>query len=958
MDIKSHNATTSAFVKNNDRIIYLERDYFWRVRAIGAHNVFERDENYTTPWSEVRSFRFGVETSPNYIYPLHYYTPDTEDLTEPHDRTIAWPLFVWDTAHAWEPTEELTATIRPDYYELLVSESPALTPTNFLVQTSAVGAAPTITQEFTGLQDGSLYYWRSRAMKDGEQIGTDSVWVTRIDRSASQLAYKESIELIHPADAAESVESAPVLGWSPVNGAESYRVQISRDAAFTKIVDEVEALFVNYVPWQSRQEQIPYGTFWWRVRAQDASRAPFGDWSEARRFNVSLDLANGNQHDFITPPYPFSIITTTKILGNAFGGSANVYYTPTLTYLESGLEEPLDQYWLGDLHMMLNRVDIKDGGYPSTFDNYGWVIAFEVSDFLTDPSINYGIYIDIDHVAGSGATIDPLGKSVSVNSQFLPEYVLYVDRTIDSVNPVPQIDPERSQFFRWNGTTWSPANSLASDGGDAWYSDIESVVQLHIPYNAIGAGDENFSGSLALTVFSTSKNGTDGLKATLPPQGTSINDPLFVTNMLMPLYPFDTPISNPMIHYDMPPMRWRMPYFDSVDGYQVEVAKDIEFTDKVETWDFFEKDTTTWFGWLPNTFQSTEPYEDNESYYWRVRIRHERYVPLENTKFDFGPWSQPQRFKLASRTVLEPTLDNDNQAGVLPNFNWGRMDGAAGYIVQIDDDANFGKPEVELPVAATSLLSLDAIWDGIWYWRVATRRSDDVRGVWTETMSFEKRSTAPVPISPIEDVVINEQPTFAWNTVLAPLGETPRVSAPQYQLQVDDDPNFSEPKTYKTQSTAYTPKPSNFLTESLADGQWNWRVAVIDSAGNVGTYSEPQSFYKEYLPPTSTVPIQGAIFTLAPSFEWAPMEGAAYYEIEVDADPGFSSAFGFPVVSDKTDSARYTPLKKLPIGDLYWRVRMIDIDRHPGPYIVGKISIVDGVSKIFLPLISKSDSIP
>ena len=949
MDIKSFNATTSAFVKNKDRTIHLDRDYFWRVRAIGAHNILEQDENYTTPWSETRSFRFGIETSSNYIYPLHYYPPDEENLASPRDLTIAWPLFVWDTAHAWT-SSVLTSTVRPDYYELTVSESPSLTPVNFTIQTSGIGAAPTLANPFTNLQDGHLYYWRSRAIHNGEQIGTDSVWVTRIDRTVPQLASTDKIELIYPADAAEAVESAPVLGWMPVNGAASYRVQISRDAAFTKIVDEAEALFVNYVPWQGRTEQIPYGTFWWRIRAQDASRTPFGDWSEVRHFNVSLDLATGNIHDFAPPAFPNSILTPTLAL---FPPPINltVDYSPTLTYLESSNEISTDQYWLGDLHMMLNRVRLKADDYPASFDNYSWIIAFEASETLIDPIISYGIYIDIDHVSGSGAGADPRGKSIVADSLYLPEYVLYIDRSRDGMDP---IDPAQIQLYRWNGTSWNPAQTLASEGGDAWYSENDNVVQLVIPYNAIGAGDENFSGSLALTVFSTIRDGSSGISMSIPKQSGIIDSPLFVTDMLMPLFPFNTPLSNPITHYDMPPMRWRMPYFDSVDGYQVQVARDTKFTDIVETWDFQEADSSSWFGWLPNIFQSTEAYEDNESYYWRVRIRHERYVPFDASQFDYGPWSQPQRFKLASRTVLEPTLDNDEQAGVLPNFNWGRMDGAAGYVVQIDDDVNFGKPEVELPVAATSLLSLDAIWDGTWYWRVATRRSDKVRGVWTEPMTFEKRSTSPVPVSPIEDVVLNEQPTFKWNTVLAPLGDSPRVSAPQYQLQVDDDPNFSSPQTYKTQSTAYTPKPTKFgKTESLADGQWYWRVAVIDSAGNVGTYSEIQSFYKEYIPPTTIAPTQGEIFLSVPSFEWSPMLEAAYYEIEIDADPGFSSSFGRPIVSDKTDSTRYTPSKKLPAGELYWRVRMIDIDRHPGPYIEGKISIKESVSKIFLPVIHK-----
>src|SRR5205085_1341870 len=118
------------------------------------------------------------------------------------------------------------------------------------------------------------------------------------------LPITDTITLIHPANGFEAVAAPPVLGWLPVNGANNYRVQISTNRDFTAIVDEAQPQFVNYVPWQGRHETMPFGTYWWRVRAENTLGAALGDWSKPpRQFNLSVDLVNGNQYDFLPPPY-------------------------------------------------------------------------------------------------------------------------------------------------------------------------------------------------------------------------------------------------------------------------------------------------------------------------------------------------------------------------------------------------------------------------------------------------------------------------------------------------------------------------------------------------------------------------------------------------------------------------------------------------------------------------------
>ena len=86
----------------------------------------------------------------------------------------------------------------------------------------------------------------------------------------------------------------------------------------------------------------------------------------------------------------------------------------------------------------------------------------------------------------------------------------------------------------------------------------------------------------------------------------TIDNPVFVSDMLQPLYPFDTPLFNPTVYYDMPPLRWRTPVFDSVDGYSVQLARDERFSQVIETWETYETSTWSFFALLPATFQSAE----------------------------------------------------------------------------------------------------------------------------------------------------------------------------------------------------------------------------------------------------------------------------------------------------------------------------------------------------------------
>ena len=166
-------------------------------------------ENNVTPWSDLRSFRPTCQTSPNLIYPHYYYTPDTANLPVHGDRTIAWPVFVWDTALVCDPATGHLQAPPVDYYELNVDDDIAFKTPNFQITTKGNAAAPTAANPFSGLTPGGIYYWRVRAYRGGQQIGADSVWPLRYDPATPELPFASEPTPIYPADGFEAVEAPP-----------------------------------------------------------------------------------------------------------------------------------------------------------------------------------------------------------------------------------------------------------------------------------------------------------------------------------------------------------------------------------------------------------------------------------------------------------------------------------------------------------------------------------------------------------------------------------------------------------------------------------------------------------------------------------------------------------------------------------------------------------------------------
>jgi len=122
-------------------------------------------------------------------------------------------------------------------------------------------------------------------------------------------------------------------------------------------------------------------------------------------------------------------------------------------------------------------------------------------------------------------------------------------------------------------------------------------------------------------------------------------------------------------------------------------------------------------------------------------------------------------------------------------------------------------------------------------------------------------------------------------------------------------------------------------------------VALTDANDKNGPFSAPRQFGKQYSLPALLAPHPGGTVGSVPSFGWASLENAAYYEVTYANNPAFTGA-----TKATTASSTHTPVKNLVTGRYYWYVQMFDQDKKGGPIIA---RYFDFGYAVYLPLTLK-----
>jgi hypothetical protein len=242
----------------------------------------------------------------------------------------------------------------------------------------------------------------------------------------------------------------------------------------------------------------------------------------------------------------------------------------------------------------------------------------------------------------------------------------------------------------------------------------------------------------------------------------------------------------------------------------------------------------------------------------------------------------------------------------MPAFDWVDLPGATHYQIQVDDQADFSSPVLGMIVTASAYTLAATLPPGTYYWSVRAG-SGNTWGTYTEPWKVTLVAPPGVPVlefPPNGSITSAASLSFVWGLV---------DGATRYQIQVDDNTDFSSPAIDSIVST------SAYSHEMLLpDGTYTWRVRSGNSvwgaySGGWGLICSRVPAVPGLLSPADKSTLPGS----TPTFDWNDVPGAVQYQIQVDDSADFSS----PLVSTVVTASVYAPASPWPAGIYYWRVR-------------------------------------
>ncbi|MBL8165339.1 MAG: hypothetical protein JNJ61_25375, partial [Anaerolineae bacterium] len=233
-------------------------------------------------------------------------------------------------------------------------------------------------------------------------------------------------------------------------------------------------------------------------------------------------------------------------------------------------------------------------------------------------------------------------------------------------------------------------------------------------------------------------------------------------------------------------------------------------------------------------------------YYWRVLVGNFPTVSPVYRQFTVTPAIPPA--PLLSSPVNGAVVNNPS-----PLLVWLPVSypyGAVSYKLEVASSATFTPTTIIYStqgIIGTSHRIANVLANATYYWRVKTVNALGVEGAWSSYRSFRVnfvQPAAPLLLTPVNGSTTSDNtPYLGWSPVTY-------ASALTYQLQVDDNFDFSSPViSFGGLGTSYT-------TNLLTDGLYYWRVRAINSDGGSGLWSLTWSFRIQ----TATVTYRGRLF--------------------------------------------------------------------------------------------------
>jgi len=294
-------------------------------------------------------------------------------------------------------------------------------------------------------------------------------------------------------------------------------------------------------------------------------------------------------------------------------------------------------------------------------------------------------------------------------------------------------------------------------------------------------------------------------------------------------------------------------------------------------------------------------------YYWRVRAI--------NVKQDAGRWSQARA--LTKRWSARPTLLTPLDEKVInyPSdpflLRWEPVPQAVKYVVTVAADPALatqvlGTVNNPVETVGTALSPPGSLEPGQYWWAVTPVDAVGHRGVRSVIGSFRWQwpSNTNLQVQTLSSVPNEYEPRFSWDRV---------PGAATYEVEVNSAQDFAPGSkvccTDKSIGTSLAPK------KVFPNNTYYWRVRALDPNGIAGVWNLGPTFNKAFNPSIPSLHLRdnhgdvaGGSPTESPVVAWAPVPGAASYDVRVVPYTGVFCDTGHPTWEVTTATTAWTPL--------------------------------------------------
>jgi hypothetical protein len=278
------------------------------------------------------------------------------------------------------------------------------------------------------------------------------------------------------------------------------------------------------------------------------------------------------------------------------------------------------------------------------------------------------------------------------------------------------------------------------------------------------------------------------------------------------------------------------------------------------------------------------------------------------------------------------------QLTTLPVLTWNKAARAKSYEVQIASDSGFNPALIDVTTQNLRYLHPKMVPNGAYFWRMRAIDEKGEASKWTAVRKFSKTWKDTATLSTPANLSAISYPSPAilrWTQVpgaatylvsVATGASGGGVDAPGGIISTGALAFNDGGKPISTSNTNFA------ISAALHPGTYYWQVRPVDAQGNLGAPSAIFSFvwtWSGVTTPTVTDMVP-AIEIYDPLFSWAPIPGAASYQVEINPTSGFAP--GSRKLLANTNATAYAPTRTMPNNVYFWRVRGVDPQGQAGPW--------------------------